>query len=303
MRNLLVLLLISLTAACVLAQPDPNHPQPEPRNKPKAAQPPRLPAQKGANSAVTVEVTPFGLFVVSGGMLAKYDPVTVKPLGTLQLLEPLPDAAAANKNNKALRDWRQDLNRRLHPPVVLPQGEVLFIVTGDRFFRVNQQTLAIEMKAELFDGEAGKEPALPLLAPFFGKVNGQTLYLLRGSEVFALDTTTGKVLGRSPLPKEMLLQDAARLPEAVAQPEKGRDIVVVGTLVNHAKLEKGCWSLKSDDGNEYVLTGDQANKLAVIPKAAGRRVRITGLFFPGPNIYQIGIGVIQVTKYEIVGAK
>jgi uncharacterized membrane protein YgcG len=89
---------------------------------------------------------------------------------------------------------------------MIPKDNSLLIIIGDRFGRFNQDTLAVEAKADLTnptpapEAENGRPRQEP--APGYALVEN-TLYLLRGTEMLALSITDGKILNRSALPKEL----------------------------------------------------------------------------------------------------
>ncbi len=154
---------------------------------------------------VMIETGTSGVFVLAGCTLVKYD-AALKEVGTLNLGEQ--STSATDK-----------------PPMPKP-GEVLFsagsgsagdkilIVMGDEFYCIDATTLKVTVKATLPVVEppkqenadtqtmqTGKGPGGPPPAKAILKLNGQTLYIVRGPQIVAINIADGTVTGQNTLPK------------------------------------------------------------------------------------------------------
>lgn len=221
LQRLLVAVLALSLAACVFAQPDPQG---------GAAGGPGGGRQGGGMMAggpgggfnmqtpmtednTKFEVNAFGIFVIHNGVVAKYNP-NLNPVGVKELFDPLPaQPQAANPQNPTDEEransqaWMQMLNERQGPFAELVKDEMLHLVIGGHYFRVNMKTLNVEAKAELKapgDAEAnGRQQRFQLnrQAPML-KMDGNTLYVLGNQALFAVNTVNGAVTN-AVMPKEM----------------------------------------------------------------------------------------------------
>ncbi len=247
--------------------------------------------------------TPAEVFVARQGMLAKYDARTLEPLGVVELFGPLPAADHAD-HPLARLDWL----RRSVPGAMLAEDEELLIVIGEHYFRVNRATLAVQARASLFQAQAlaPAERLLAVLAPPVLALQEETLYVTRGNQLMAVNRRDGAVRAVGALPD---LQPAkapvARAARGKAKPRgknagvPAREVVVIGTLLRHADNAGDCWALHADEGGEYPLSGDVLDRLLADPKAAGARMRISGLLTP-PGPGDFGKGELEIVKYEIL---
>ncbi|MHB9026609.1 MAG: hypothetical protein ACYC7E_20955 [Armatimonadota bacterium] len=160
----------------------------------------------GESSAQLVFTTK-GLFALRSGVLVKYDVATLKPaLPPFELFGKAPDPPAANADQPIQQKYRTEMMRRMAPAMMVPKDNSLLIIIGDGYARINQDTLKVEAKADLKnptaapEAETGRPRTEP--APAYALVEN-TLYLLRGTEMLALSITDGKIINRSPLPKEL----------------------------------------------------------------------------------------------------
>jgi len=210
MQRYLFLLAIVLTlAASVFAQPDPNapaNPQPQPGGR-RGGMPGAGMNALDNLSPVNLMVLPEGVFVLHSGVLAKFNAETLEPGGVLELFGPLPARPVMPQNptqqdRAALRDWMQQNAVRLAPSGTLEKDDRLYIVIGNKYFRINAKTLVPEVKADL--GGAGNNPRMPVLggAPQL-KLEGGVLFVVLGQELLTVEPDTGKVTKRVLLPKEL----------------------------------------------------------------------------------------------------
>ena len=158
----------------------------------------------GGGNALLVN-TPKGLFALRAGVLAKYDAATLKPLAVFPLFGAAPEAPGANADRTAYQAYFAEMARRTVPAVMIPKDDSLLIIIGDAYARINQETMKVEAKQDLHTpGATADAGGRTQTEPAPGYVMaGNTLYLLRGKEMLALSISDGKILDRSPLPKEL----------------------------------------------------------------------------------------------------
>jgi len=171
-----------------------------PRNTP----PPRI-------GDAQLETTPNGIFVLSGGVLAKFDVATLKPAGVVELFGPMPAPPVLSQpltpqDQQTLQSYSRERSKRQAPAAVLSEGDVFLIVINGAFFRVNQKTMALEAK---------QEDLLPKdddMLRFYGmqkpllQLTGKTLFVLIGTNLVSVNAENGEIGGRAPMPESMYLQ-------------------------------------------------------------------------------------------------
>jgi len=146
--------------------------------------------------------TPKGLFVLRNGVLGKFDPATLKSVMTLELFGPLPAAPAAGDRD-ARQAYSTEVQKRMAAPILLVKDNALLIVIGDGLARIDQDTLKSDAltlnspNAPAPTGQFRQEGAPGYL------LLGNTLYLMRGTEILSIDVANMKILARGPLPKEL----------------------------------------------------------------------------------------------------
>jgi len=158
----------------------------------------------GGNIGNTLMVnTPKGLFALRSGVLARFNATTLKTEQVFELFGPMPQRPADNNNRDAMQAYFTELQRRNAPPIMLVKDNALLIVIGDGFARLDQDTLKVEATGDLRAPGAGADGrGRGEGAPGYLLVNN-TLFLMRGTEMLSISVTDGKVLTRSPLPKEL----------------------------------------------------------------------------------------------------
>lgn len=303
--RILLLCLVILATTVAFAQPEPDAPPPVDMRPEKQVQEwikqliPLIVAQPPLMAS-----TPTAVYVVRGGVLAKYDPQTLEAGGLVELFGPLPD-----DGNKANAQANLDKLRRLMPGGMLVTEQNLLIVIGEHFFRVNRATLEVKVNVSLFQDQAlaPAERLLAVAAPPALSLNGATLYVTRGSQLLAVNWEDGKVraIGALPDPFAGKLPAVGKLPVAKnnrpvkpgGQPAQA--VVLVGALTLHEDNADNFWTLKVDDGGEYLLSGNVLDKLVGEHNNAGKRLRITGMLTP-PGKNDFGKGEVEITKYEIL---
>jgi len=166
----------------------------------------------GGTSAAVMVNTDKGLFALRNGVLAKYDVATLKQTGTYPLFGALPDAPKVTTDVKAMQDYQTDVQRRQAPAIMLVKDDMLLIVIGDAFARVNQETMKMEASADLKApvkpaDTTTAQPTQPVMRRVYepaptALVAGTTLFLMKNTELLAIAIADGKVT-RTDLPKEM----------------------------------------------------------------------------------------------------
>lgn len=163
----------------------------------------------GAGQGGTILVnTTKGLFALRNGTLAKYNATTLKQVQELSLFGAAPEAPADATDRAAMMKYYTDLQRRQAPAIMIAKDDSLLVVIGDGFARINQETLKPEATATLTAPGATTDAATPAAAritePTPGyTLSGDTLFLMRGTELIAITVTDGKILSRVTLPKEL----------------------------------------------------------------------------------------------------
>jgi hypothetical protein len=154
-----------------------------------------------------LEITPDGVFVIRNGVVAKFAVGLGTAAGTKELFPALPEPpklseAPTPEEREAMGKWMGLLAERTAAFSVLAREKMLYLVVGTKFFRVNQQTLAVEAQADLMPAPEGLRRGVNTEAPLL-KLDGGVLYVLSGQAFIAVDAQTGAVQTRMTLPKEM----------------------------------------------------------------------------------------------------
>jgi hypothetical protein len=163
----------------------------------------------GGNVNTIMLKTDKGLFALRNAILVKYDATTLQQVGEFQIFGPAPTMPGDRTDQQAMQDYRTAVQKRQGPAVMIASKDSLLIVIGDGFGRINMDTLKPEAKSSLVapvDANA-VTPATPARAatePTPGYVlSDNTLYLMRGKEVLAINITDGTILARTALPAEL----------------------------------------------------------------------------------------------------
>lgn len=160
-------------------------------------------------------ITANGVFVLHAGVLAKFDATTLQPQGAaLELFGPLAamptlSEPPTDQERTAMQSWVKGFTMRLSPATMLAKGDELLIVQNNNFFRVNQQTMAVDTtKAGLLSQNAWAQTQLPVTQllmtgkPVLQLVDN-TLYVIIGANLVTVNADTGAVLSNGTLPQEM----------------------------------------------------------------------------------------------------
>ncbi len=320
----LALLALCLCPLLGSAQPDPaNHP---PADPPKGGGPawpggpggPPLPPNNppalmiNLRTAATV-ATPHGLFVYAGGTLARYtldlaQCTTVSLFGPPQLQ--VPENRNPEEQQQLLERWAREQQLRNAPPALLADGDTLYLVVAGTFFRVNQQTMQIDVKQALEPQENNARPNMSWYISLLLQKQGDTLFVISGSVITALDAHTGENRGRAELPREMLpAMPPARLleqPVGKVPPDRpdrpaAREVTLVGTLAQRMQGNHTAWLVKDDEGRLYQLEGDLPMAVPT-DKANGARARISGTVEPRDGLPEGVSGILTIKTMQLLDA-
>lgn len=335
----LMMCVLLLAAVCVMAQPEPpaggdagNQGRGGRNNNNNAQQWMNNLGNGLVNQQVTMKVLPQGLFVLRGGVLAKFDATNLQEQGVLELFGPAPAPIdMRNATPEERQRAMQDRTKRMQQAEVLPMGADLLVVIGEQFFRIKLADLTIKVQSELVVPDAPQPPAQGrqfggFAMPTTLELKDNTLYVLRGADLLTVDVETGKVVATGKLPVQMVPpqpqgnpggmrdqnnqnnRNGRNQPAAGAQRgaaaaprgefDEGARMVVVGTL-EHQELEGGFWTLKTELG-VFVLEGAKLNELVKTPDATKKRVRVNGTYANHPGIAQFGKGYLTVEKFELL---
>jgi len=163
----------------------------------------------GAMLRGTVLYSDAGLFALRGGVLVKIDPKTMQVQGdALELLGPFPQfpEKTYQEDPGAFTAYYAEVNQRLAPAIMLLKDRMLLVVIGTNFFRVNLNTMKVEVKSS-FAGpnDAGGSAGGPGNPPPAYELHDNILYLLRIREMVAVNITNGDA-ARVALPEPMIKQ-------------------------------------------------------------------------------------------------
>lgn len=329
MKKFIYIMMLFVLTAAVWAQPDPNNPQPDGERGNAQMQQNRMMIQGVMqammnNQATTVKSTDGAFFVLRNGVLGKFDPQTLEPLGQYALFGPMPEQPKQDAPAADLQAYLTELTKRLAPATVVVHGTNLVIATNDQFVYIDGTTLQPKINVPLA-AQAAAVPAAGGLrlggmissGPTL-EVNGNIAYLVRGDSMAAFDLDAAKVLADAKIPATMNIdlqqltgllrpnQPNAAQPnnrqnrQGQNQDQQNAAKVVVG-IIRHVADQGGLWTIEARDGSKYILTGDPAKVLAATPKIDGMNVRVRGTItanaFGG---IQYGNGSIAMTSYEII---
>lgn len=311
-RSLFACAIVLALTAAAWAQPNPNEPQPAPRIKPNRQELMLgLLNRFGPEQRPLTALTPQGFFVLRCGVLAKYDAVSLKPAGVIELFGPL----AAPMNKTTPEEQQQMLierGKRVLPAAMTVRGTDLLVVIGEQYFRIDAVGCTTKARGSLTPAGApddmwAPERLVKITNPPLLEVNGDVLLVLRDQQLVSVQVADGKVLGTATLPAVMFPTPAALMGRGKERPLLQNDaatrpapppvqIVVVGKVVHYV----GFWGLKDDEGAQYVLQGAEAERMLKTPQIEGMRVRITGLLSQATEEPQRGKGNLQVATFQLL---
>lgn len=211
------------------------------------------------------------LFVLSNGVLVKYDARTYAEKQRLTLFDDLPvlkDADKASDDEKMAVNI--DRMQRLVSPSLFLMDNNFVILIGDHFFQVDPITMTRKIHNQVVkvDDDLAQShlDALFLDTPAQTFLLGKTLYHIHGQQILAIDTMTGKPLIMKPLPAE-LLDQAALNTMPIVQPGVGSPLFLRGILEKHTGDKGDFWTVGNDTQGEYVVTGDKLAPALALMKA------------------------------------
>ncbi|MHB9133210.1 MAG: hypothetical protein ACYDBB_19240 [Armatimonadota bacterium] len=324
-RKLSLFALLLMLVTGVFAQPDPNQPAPNPGPNRQPA-----PGNMAMNMARNILYqltreqktlmvrTDNGLFVLRTGVLAKYQPDVLNQPQIKELFPaPMAMPVGDNPDEAKVREWAMDVGKRLVPAVIVPVGHELVIIIGEWFFRIDSETLEVKIAKQLLP----KNP-LPewvrlqsLIAPPSAVVSPKepVLYLSRGQQLLAVNINTGELLSGGVLPEKMqperlLAGLYGRQPDGgrgggnpPGRAAQGAPISVVGTVTHRTNPDS--WGITDDEGNAYLLAGDQLEKLKGTAEIVGRRVRVNGRLLPATEGQPAGVKRVEITNFEVLNGR
>lgn len=170
----------------------------------------------GGNAPV-VKVGAQGIFVLTAGTLTKFD-TKLKEQGTLKFVEPAPPPSADSSDTST--QPRRQMMPRGGVVMIAPNSdaakEKVLVVYGTDFFSIDAASFKVAAKCKLPDPEppAGAPAAgAPgggmggrMMGGFFGtptlELNGNTVYVIRGSQMVAINIDDATVVGKATLPQQ-----------------------------------------------------------------------------------------------------
>jgi len=163
-------------------------------------------AQGYGNSGGEMTITQYGVFVLKNAALAKFDAATLRQQGAaLELFGTLPEqppvsTPPTDQERQAVMAWNKANAMRMSPAAMLAKGDELLIVMNNVLFRVNQRTLTLDTtQPKLLAADTNPQSWMkPVL-----ELNANTLYILIGFNMVAVNADTAAVLSNGVLPKEM----------------------------------------------------------------------------------------------------
>jgi hypothetical protein len=274
----------------------------------------------GGRQPTVMLKTEQGMMVLTNGVLAKYDSKTLEEKGTVALLPelgPQPtrpafmDQTTRQAYQDLLAEWNATAALYRETPAMADLGQYVLIVMGDQFYRVDSETMKIEVQSSVVDTDAQAADQTATTAVTGGTpmlaLNGTALYVLRGEEMSVIEIKEGKVLANATLPVEMTGPIGGTQPRQPNLGGGGRpgqtttETSMIGTIVNHVDIEGGIWTVKLDTGDEYVLGGTALENLLMTDGIEGKRVQVTGTAVTGTDAAQYGKGTFSVKSFQIVG--
>jgi len=301
---MMALLGLSALAAPVTAAGGANPPAVDPIAAPVL--PKVITVQPNNRQGAVLEITKLGLFVIGNAQVVKYEITTLKELGKVALLPPLP-ATPPNfaADRTAFIKYYTDRNlRQTSAQVISFDKEMLLLYVG-QYYRIDTEKMEIKAQTVVIPQPAGILTTMPTATMI---ANEKMVLILTDTEVISLDRDTGKELLRNKLPDGVAIVRPA--PRVFNPPIPGggynppvpapTTVTKVGTVVNHADVEGGIWTIKDDAGDEYILTGIKLEKLLGEDGIDGKKIRVTGTLSPPGGAHNYGKGSIEFTDYQIL---
>lgn len=264
------------------------------------------------NQGPVMEFTKAGLFVISNGNIVKYENATLKELGKLALLPPLPATPPDVQVDRTafMKYFSDQAQRRTAPQVISTDTELLLYYMG-QYFRIDTDKMEIKAQSVVVPPpvaggmvfQMNNLPTATMIA------NDKGVYFLTDTEIISIDKGTGKEILRSKIPAGIAIAPPA--PRNGNQGGGGTGgftpptpvkttVTKIGTVINHADVEGGIWTIKDDGLDEYVLTGTKLETLLAEDGIEGKKIRVTGIMTPAGGAHNFGKGSLEFTDYQII---
>jgi hypothetical protein len=96
------------------------------------------------------------------------------------------------------------------------------------------------------------------------------------------------------------MQAQAQMQQMIQNTRPAPNASLAGTIVNHPDIEGGIWTVKLDNGDEYVLAGTELEKLLATPQVEGKRAILKGTMASGAGAAVYGKGTFNVISFQIL---
>jgi len=317
LRSLCLSALLLALLAGALAQPDPN-------NLPmdNALMMPMVMLVSLDQMPVTTKSTPNGIFAFRHGVLVKYDAKTLQQQGMLELLGPL---GPWDKNRLANKDdgmmMLLERTRHMMPSAMAVSGKDLYLTMGGQLYRIDGEKLRmvysvqiiqpdplLEIARSLDDGPAMGTKAMRLFMPCQLDVNGNLLQITHGNDIIFVNMDDGKITARSQVPEALSAslitmpnEGPFAAPPAPVGAVDGKTFTTLGIVTKHPEVNEGIWTVKTEDGAEYVLLNGPGSRKNGVPRMEGVRVLVRGTYSKEhPGLATYGKGFIEVNGFLLL---
>ncbi len=240
----LILLLFAIGAMC---QPDPNVVMGDPGMQPgRQIQMPQqwngmgfdmnrwreMNLENQLNQAeMLIELSDSGIFIYKAGVLAKLDYFNLAVQKKIELFGALPAKPVtiqqppnvAGGQDKDSAKYTEEINKRTAQATIIQNQDALLFIIGDTFFKINPQTLNIDLQTDLAKKIVQPNPNVVdmrgLIGNNFlagnGKIMQQNVYakskdnmlvFVKQDDIMVIDTLTGKIIARNALPAEFIVK-------------------------------------------------------------------------------------------------
>jgi hypothetical protein len=140
------------------------------------------------------------------------------------------------------------------------------------------------------------------------KLQDNALYIIRATEVVQVNPQTGETMKRAPLPKEFQPQGMPPVVGPAILPgdrageggQPAQPVTLVGVLGKQTLNDRQAVTLKTAEGDVYVLLGELKQFLGDNINPEGQRLRITGRPEMRPQLPQGIKGIIRVQQAQIM---
>jgi hypothetical protein len=282
------------------AQPDPNDPPPDPMMDQGQIDPFRGMDNTFEGLPPRTAVTATGVFQLKHGLLVKYDPATMKEVGSLDLF----GADAQWPDDGVFPTVDDELlviiarARRMFPGILVADGQDVVAVLGSQFLRIDGATFKIAVETTFTD----RDPLLHSLIKVANR-NGDddemigqllatppvthdgVLYLTMNRKNVAVKMADGTTVAAGDMDPSFSIPlfPPQPVPAVPAQDpadviHEGAHAVIVGIVARQPHDPTPIWILKDERGVAVDMTGDVAKKLVAGDHAEGARVLLAGTY-------------------------